>query len=247
MIKEMITIQTEHAELMKKWSDKWVKFFQQDEYSFAAYQSTIHLLVTASSVGNDIAEQINQSIEELEKLWKLAPKSDSFQSLHIERQQAHSNINKTKGKLAILEKKKSELQNGLNLMDDALKETSFKVSKRSELLAHKRTVQKQGGKVKQDIQIKKEEHQQGNEINSYESSTIFQRNQEREFERLRSIQDLIMAFILALRIKSAPIVRAMQDHDPSKDLRLWRRKYYSEPVRLNIVNIVPFYWISFIV
>ncbi len=54
---------------------------------------------------------------------------------------------------------------------------------------------------------------------------ILQRSQELEFERLRSIQDLIMDFVQILRTESAPIIRAIQDHDPSKDLLQWCRKY----------------------
>ncbi len=51
-------------------------------------------------------------------------------------------------------------------------------------------------------------------IDSNETPTILQPNQGQEFERFRSIEDLIMG-----SIKSAySIVQAMQGHDPPKDL-----------------------------
>ncbi len=63
MINEMITFQTEYSDILKKWSDNWINFFQQDEPSFAAYKITVQLLDDVSSIGNHIAEQLNQSIQ----------------------------------------------------------------------------------------------------------------------------------------------------------------------------------------
>ncbi len=105
VIKEMITFQTKYSDILKKWSNKWINFFQQDEPSFSAYKSTIQLLLGASLIGNHIAEQINQSTEELERICKSVP---------IELQQTHSAVNQAKRKLGRLKKKKPELHNGLN-------------------------------------------------------------------------------------------------------------------------------------
>ncbi len=98
-------------------------------------------MVTFQTEYSDIAEQINQSIEELKRICK---------SVHIEPQQTHSDVNKEKGKLNILKKE----------------ETSFKESKPSKFLVRKRLLQKEREQAKRHrhTEIIEEEYQQVNKI-----------------------------------------------------------------------------------
>ena len=225
MFKELLKIQQDYSSQLEQWSEGWTEQFSQNLAILESYGTTKNLLVSLSSIGNEMADQINEKNAELNDIMISIPKTDSYPSRKSQIEQAQNWLEKDENKCALLKRQESETSDHLKQVKQDLRKASL--SKSDQKKYQKREIKDKDklAELKRSVSQANDKCQQANEEYRTNMIAIYEESQNDEVERLRSLKDPINKVLQVLNIESPELDEAVQEHNPEDDLKHWKRKF----------------------
>lgn len=225
MFKELLKIRQDYSNQLGQWSEEWEEKFSQDLSILESYGTTKNLLVSLSSIGNEMADQINEKNAELNDIMISIPKTDSYSTRKSQIEQAHNWLEENENKCALLKRQQSETndhlkQVKLNLRKATLSKSDQKKYQKREIKDKDKLVE-----LKRSVSQANDKCQQANEEYRTNMIAIYEESQNDEVERLQSFKEPIKKVIQVLNIESPDLDEAVQEHNPEGDLKHWKRKF----------------------
>ncbi|CAF2521919.1 unnamed protein product [Rotaria sp. Silwood2] len=227
----MRDIQGKYSNDLKTWSNKWISTFEQNTSSLAYYESTQKMLISISSIGYELAKKIDHSHRQLRHLSKLIPTEEKYPSSESQLEQARTAVNSVQNRLIAYEKDLNKLKDRLNRISNQLREPSLNQAEKSKLKSKRSNVKVSIEEMKDNVEYARKMYQQAEKKYHKDSVIIFEEGQENELDRLQILKDTLAAFLEALDIKHGSFQEAIQNHNPTQDLNVWKQKFFSSPIR----------------
>ncbi|CAF0830011.1 unnamed protein product [Rotaria sp. Silwood1] len=232
MVKEMRDIQGKYSNALKSWSKKWTSAFEQNTSSLVHYETTKQMFVSLSSIGNELAKNIDHSHRQLRHVSKLIPTEEQYPSRESQLQKARTAVNSVRSDLIEYEKELKELKRSLNRIKDQLRDPSSNKVEQSKWKSERKSVEDSIEQMKDNVEYATKMCERAEKQYHKDTVAIFEKSQEDELQRLNSLRDTLKAFLDALDVKHDSWQEAIEKHDPKQDLKVWKRTFFPSLIRL---------------
>lgn len=232
MISKLIKLQEKYSAQYTTWSEEWQTYFEQHQVLFGPFQTTSALFIAATSIGDEKAKELNQTIRNLKNIEKTISQKDPYPSLQRQLAEEQEKSNEVQEDLQKLRKKKIHLERDLSTINQKLNNSSLSRTEKVQLKRQGKDIKNQLQESETEIQLTEENVKTTKATTSIAMKALVEQSWANEVARMNSFTQPLNKFLSNLEVDNTAFSEALKHHDPAKDFTaLMKNNHLSQSER----------------
>jgi cell division septum initiation protein DivIVA len=222
-VEKLIKILESCSTSVKEWREQSLQFHADNQSKLSEYENIWNLFHMAVSSVDGFTDEIDSTVENLERVQELIPKPEKDQTLKSKINQARTEIDNLDKEIKRLREEKANCDKKIANNENNSSRNVFSCidpQQRSEELIQRQT--------SMETSIENKTKQLSKKISAFEKrkTQLYKESKNEEIDRCQKLKERSMGLLQSFRIESEEYEKLSKGYDATNDFKNWEKKIF---------------------